>query len=106
MGPDGPLQPNTMSASRTQRSQCPPLLERLYGAGNVHTLHDFLLRQCKASKEAEHLDQVLVQQHDHPDYSARLLQNTFCVLAPSAARQLTPGFSLQQHCTQVEVRSK
>ncbi len=47
----------------------PPLLQRLYGEGNVVCLRELLLRLCALSHEAAALPAALVQPHDHADYA-------------------------------------
>jgi hypothetical protein len=80
----------------------PALLERLFGDSKVVTLHQLLLRLASLSSEASHLRHTLVTALDHPDYSSRLLANTFCVADPGAP-PLRDGFSLKQVSNQTEL---
>ena len=80
----------------------PPLLQRLYGAGNVLSLRDLVLRLSQSSTEAQRLRDTLVQPFDHSDYSQSLLTETLCVLSPGAP-PLQDGFSLLQTADQLEV---
>ncbi|KAL4423217.1 hypothetical protein ABPG77_000009 [Micractinium sp. CCAP 211/92] len=73
----------------------PPLLQRLYGEGNVVCLRELLLRLCALSHEAAALPAALVQPHDHADYAQVLLERTWCVLRADAP-PLRDGFSLSQ----------
>jgi hypothetical protein len=89
-----------MAARRT--GACPPLLERLYGADNVITLKELLIRLSGASAAASELQHTLVGPLDHPDYATGLLANTLCVVNRGAP-PLLDGFSLQQASSQMQL---
>ena len=59
--------------ARRSRAQAeagpPPLLQRLYGEGNVVCLRELLLSLSGLSREAAALPAALVQPHDHEDYA-------------------------------------
>lgn len=91
-----------LMASIAVSNRPPFLLERIFGASNILSLHDYLIDLSQCSSEASSLTESLVFRHDHPTYSHLLLRQTFCIKC-SNDTPLRQGFTLQSFQPQKSV---
>ena len=87
--------PSSCSSPVLRQSAAPPLIQRLYGAENVLTLRELLVKLSQDSYTASELSSRISRPMDHPEYAHGLLENTFCVLG-HAGPKLEEKISLQQ----------